>query len=400
MRDRRYVRNFRLLVIGLVTSMVGDSLMLLVFGIWVQSLTGSSSAAGLVIAVMATQAVIAALGGSVIDRFRRRPFLIWTYLLSTLIAAPLFAVHDRGDVWLIFVSAALYGLSMVVAGSTLNGLLQQLIPEAELARTNGMLQTVREGLRLLGPLAGAGLFALMGGAVVGAIDAMTFIVAAVAIWLIRLDEPRPERGGGKWLAEFVAGARFIGTDAGLRAVAFGGAVGWCAIGMIESVAYAIIAGLGKPPEFMGVISVAQGIGAILGGLGAAILIARYGELSVLAAGFAAFGIGVVGCVIRSLPVVLASKAVIGVGITLIAVGMSTIVQRRVPARLMGRTSTALELMHTVPQTSSITVGAILILVIDYRLVLLMMGMIAAGATLLLWSKRKLTERIPAESTAR
>jgi hypothetical protein len=40
--------DFRLLFAGLSASMVGDALMVLVYAIWVKSLTGSSGAAGLV----------------------------------------------------------------------------------------------------------------------------------------------------------------------------------------------------------------------------------------------------------------------------------------------------------------------------------------------------------------
>jgi hypothetical protein len=39
-------RGFPLLYAGLLTSMVGDSLMLIVLAVWVKDLTGSSGAAG------------------------------------------------------------------------------------------------------------------------------------------------------------------------------------------------------------------------------------------------------------------------------------------------------------------------------------------------------------------
>ena len=45
-------RNGRLYLIGLATSLVGNSAMTLVAGIWVKSLTGSSAQAGLVSALV------------------------------------------------------------------------------------------------------------------------------------------------------------------------------------------------------------------------------------------------------------------------------------------------------------------------------------------------------------
>jgi hypothetical protein len=63
---------------GLVTSMIGDSLMLLVFAIWVKKLTGSNSAAGMV--MLSIAAVIGwgrrrrvTVPGSVSCRARRPP---------------------------------------------------------------------------------------------------------------------------------------------------------------------------------------------------------------------------------------------------------------------------------------------------------------------------------------
>ena len=48
MRDVLRLRDYRLLLVGQTTSMLGDWLLLLVLGMWVKDLTGSNSAAGLV----------------------------------------------------------------------------------------------------------------------------------------------------------------------------------------------------------------------------------------------------------------------------------------------------------------------------------------------------------------
>ena len=85
---------FRLLFAGLAASMVGDALLVLVFAIWVKSLTGSNGAAGLVTLFMAVPYVLAPLGGWLVDRFRHRPFLVVANLASALMLIPLFAVRD------------------------------------------------------------------------------------------------------------------------------------------------------------------------------------------------------------------------------------------------------------------------------------------------------------------
>ncbi|MGH3375060.1 MAG: MFS transporter, partial [Actinoallomurus sp.] len=279
MRAVLRVPDFRLLLSGLAASMAGDALMMLVFGIWTKDLTGSSGAAGLVTLFIALPYLAAPLGGRLVDRFRRRPFLVVVNLASALSLLPLFAVRTPGDVWIIYTVAALYGLSSVSVTAALNGLLKDLLADELLATANGALRTVGEGLRLGGPLAGAALFAAFGGAAVATIDALTFLVAAVAIARMRLREEPPVRTGPYRLRELTAGLSHIRGEAAVRRMLTAASVAFLVVGLNESVFFAVVDhGLHRPPSFIGVLASAQGAGSIAGGLGAARLIGRVGEL--------------------------------------------------------------------------------------------------------------------------
>src|ERR1017187_3291575 len=65
-------RNGRLYLTGLAVSVIGDNAMSLAAGIWVKSLTGSSSAAALVSVCVYAPSLAAPLAGVVADRVRRR----------------------------------------------------------------------------------------------------------------------------------------------------------------------------------------------------------------------------------------------------------------------------------------------------------------------------------------
>ena len=73
--------------------------------------------------------------------------------------------------------------------------LREMLPEELLGNANGILQTFRQGIRLVGPVAGAGLFAWKGGGAVAIVDACTFLVAAVATFSLHVTEvtARPQR---------------------------------------------------------------------------------------------------------------------------------------------------------------------------------------------------------------
>ncbi|MDQ1304337.1 MAG: hypothetical protein QG671_164, partial [Actinomycetota bacterium] len=70
-----------------------------------------------------------------------------------------------------------------------------------------------------------------------------------------------------------------------------------------------------------------------------------------------------------LPVVVIGMAVLGFGVPWLVVGLMTLVQRRTPIAVLGRVATAVEMIVGVPQVISIAVGAALVTVIDYRILI-------------------------------
>ena len=174
MRELLRRRDARLYLGGQVCSLLGDSALLLVLGIWVKQLTGSSGRAGLVFFAYALATLLGPLTGVVVDRVRRRTLLIVVNALGAASVLPLLAVHDAGDTWLIYAVACAYGLVNVLIGAGQSALLATMLPGELLVDANGFLQTVREGLRLVAPLAGAGLFAVAGATPVVIIDAASF----------------------------------------------------------------------------------------------------------------------------------------------------------------------------------------------------------------------------------
>ncbi|MGH3472526.1 MAG: MFS transporter, partial [Nocardioidaceae bacterium] len=208
--------GFPLLFGGLLASMIGDSLMLIVLAIWVKELTGSAGAAGLTFFFMALPSLVSPVFGMFVDRVRRRPMLIWGNLVTGAALLPLFAVHSRADVWIIYVVALLYGVSWTVLPAALNGLLKELMPEDMLVDANASLQTTKEGLRLFGPVLGAGLYTWLGGSAVAVVDIASFVIAAATVVALKLREERPTREEGEWRQEFMAGIRHIGSDLVLK----------------------------------------------------------------------------------------------------------------------------------------------------------------------------------------
>ena len=266
MRRLLAIRDARIFLFGWSLSSFGDSAMFLVLGIWAKDLTGSNAAAGLVFFVLTLPSFLAPIAGLWVDRLRRRPLLIGAYSLEGLAVLSLLFVHDRSDLWLLYVVAAVYGACGTVAASARSALMTVILPRELLGDANAVFQTVREGLRLLSPLVGAALYATFGGGAVAVMDASTFAAVIVAVALMRTVEPRFERVEHRFVTEVLAGARHIFVTAPLRQIILSAGVALLVIGFAETLIFAVIdEGLDRPTSFLGVLSALQGAGSILGG---------------------------------------------------------------------------------------------------------------------------------------
>jgi len=380
-------RDVRLLLAGQTLSMFGDWAMIIVLGIWAKVLTGSNAQAGLVFFVFALAGLIAPIGGLVVDRLRKRPLMIATHLALAAVMCLLLLVHDRGDLWLLYVVTALYGLGGDLFGAARSAMLKAMLPDELLGEANGALQSVREGLRLVAPLAGAGIYAAFGGSAVALVDVATFVLSAATLAALPFIEPPPAAKEHHFLREISAGVRHIALTRVLRELTTGVGAALLVAGFSETIIFAITSdGLHRSPSFIGVLGTFQGIGSILGGITAARLMRKVGELRLAAIGLTLFGVGDALWLIPSLGVVLPAMSLAGVGIVWAVVALATSYQRRSPTDMQGRVAAAANMLFSVPQTISIAVGAALITLIDYRIEIVAMAIVFAVASVYLLTR--------------
>jgi MFS family permease len=389
MRDVLRQPGMRLLLAGQTTSMFGDWVLLLVLGIWIRTLGGSNSLAGAVMLAIAAPSLVSPLFGWVVDRFRRRPFLIVANLLSAAMLTPLLLVDSRDDIWIIFVVAVVYGISQTVTGGAFSGLLKKLVPDELLGSANGLFASVRQLLRLCGPLVGAGLFAAYGGRAVALVDVASFVAAAGALAILRLTETRPVGARLHWLHEVGAGWRHIYWVPALRQTITALGIGMLALGAVDTTIFAYVdEGLHQPPTFLGVLVTVQGVGVLVGAIFAGRIMARLGEIAVCAIGILTFAVAIAVAVDPVLYLALIAMPFAGIGNTIVGIAFSTLLQRRTPDLLMGRASAAADMAIGGAQTLSMALGAALVAFVDYRLMFAVISVVLLVTGGQLWRVRR------------
>jgi MFS family permease len=397
MRAVLAVRDARVFLFGWTVSQFGDWAMFIVLAVWTKALTHSNSDAGLVFFALSLPSLFSPLAGMLVDRVRRRPLLITVYCIEAVGVLALLFVHSRKDVWIVYAVTVFYGAAGTIAGSARSGLLTTTLPRELLADANGIFQSVREGLRLIAPLAGAGIYAAAGGGFVAVLDSASFVAVVVAIALMRTPEPRFERLEHHVVQEAVAGARHIFNTTALRQLVLATGAALLVVGFSETIIFAVLArGLHRPPSFFGVLSSLQGVGAIAGGVTAPKLVRRFADVWAAGCGMVLFALGDLTFVSSSLLLILCGAVVAGAGVSWLIVALYTAMQTRTPLRLQGRVASAADLFISTPQTISIAAGAALITLVDYRVLVVVEAAAVAACAAYLLSRRRAS--IPATPT--
>lgn len=393
--------NARLYLSGNIVSTFGDRVLFLAAAIWVRVLSGSNAEAGLTIFFLVLpQMAFSPIAGVLADRFRRRPLLIAANLLGAASVLPLLLVRGPGEVWVIYLVMVLYGAIGTLISAAGTALLVTVVPSEDLGQANGFIQTLSEGMRLITPLVGAGLFTLVGGAVVAELDVATFLIASCLLWRMLVQESRPVPGQQHWLKETTAGFSHIWRTADLRQVMVALILAISVIGFLETAIFAVVtSGLHRPASFVGVVVSIQGVGAVAGGVTAALVMRRIGELRLTALGIAAMALGSAGLIwpnylsgFPSLALVVVGVAVFGFGLPWLLVGAITLVQLRTPLGLQGRVDAAFGVLFGGVQTASIGVGALLVGALGYVPPVLAVVAVGSLAAAYLYSRQRLPVR--------
>ncbi|MEO6090210.1 MAG: MFS transporter [Umezawaea sp.] len=329
--------RFRLLWTARTVSSLGDSLGLVALLLHVATTTGhASSVALLLLAGDGVPALVGPVAGAVSDRFH----LTRVVVVCGAVQAALTAVIA---VWLpslgpLLVLVAVRGLANQVFGPASRSLLPLVVADRDLDGANAALGFGANGGEAVGPMLAAALLPLVGVRGVLFADAVTFLIAAVLLAIPRL-AARPQDTAprsGFW-RDTGDGLRYLAATPLIRAVGLG-FVAIVAANGVDDVALVFLATdtLHAGGSAVAILLAGAGVGLFLGYA----LLTRSPRLGMPALLVVGFGVSSAGNLLTGLAWAVAAafavQAVRGLGVAAMDVAVTTLVQRTVPAALLGR----------------------------------------------------------------
>lgn len=234
-------------------------------------LSGAAAAAPLLFGLFA---------GAWADRLRRRPILIGTDLAraAVLAAVPVAAMRHSLSMGLLYAVAAIAAALTVLFDSSYQAYVPSLVERENIVQANAKLALSDSMAEVTGPGAAGFLVQALTAPVAIAFDALSFLVSAASLALIRKPEPAPQRAEGSHIfREIGDGLRCVWRSEYLRPMALRSATAAFFMGSFGSL-YPLftVKVLGLPPATIGVIVSVGGAFAIIGALVAEPVVRRLG----------------------------------------------------------------------------------------------------------------------------
>ena len=365
-------RDLRLLAGAAGLSALGDFLALIPLVLHVQERTGSTFAVSAVFFALWGPVVLGAgVAGAIVDRYENRALLIGVSFAQAAIVVALALTADT--LWTVLPLVAMLGFAVAVSQPAEFALVPAAAEEVEIARANGLMETVRALGFSAGPLLGGVLGAAGQLRLALAVDALSFVIVALVACAVKARR-QPVNTSGHIRAR--DGVVFLLRDRAL-AVTLGGAIAALTVFTISVTAepFFVTDVLGAGSFGYGLLITAWTVGMLLGAAGLPHRVAPAALAVTALAAIAAQGVGLAGAAVA--PVLW--TALIGFTFGGVAHGLKnvllrTLIHERVPEALRGRAFAAYNGARNGAELGALALGGFIVGAFGARTGLLVSGL--------------------------
>jgi MFS family permease len=350
----RGFRTFTVIWFGQLVSMLGTGMTRFALMIWAYQQTAPGGHPATTLALLGFFAwlpmiLISPLAGVWVDRLDRRLILLVTDFGSGLLTMLVLAAYftDNLAIWQIYALGTLTGVFDAFQFPAYTAATSTLLNKADYTRANGMRSLANDGSLIAAPILAGALLPWIGIAGVMIIDVVTFGVAMVSLFLVRIPAGRAaEQSDGRepFFQQVSVGFRYIFARKGLLGLMFifMGIELFAALTYFAVLPALILKRTGGDETALGVVQAMLGVGGVIGGL----LVSIWGlPKRKIHAALGLCGISfLLGDLLfatgRTLPAWIIAATVSAVFIPFIVSGDRTIWQSKVPPMLQGRVFSA------------------------------------------------------------
>ncbi len=343
-------RNFSLLWMAGLVSLIGNWMLIAALPFYVYELTDSAlMTSGLLMAMILPGVLFSSVAGVFVDRWDRRRTMIIINLLQMMVIPLLMLVQSPQMVWLVYVVAFIESSLSRFFMPAESALLPTLVDEDQLIAANS-LNALNDNLaRIIGPAIGGVLLGVLGFTAVIAADAISYLLAALLVMLLVVPEGVKKAANSQGTAkakekftqiwtELIAGLKIVRQSRILKNSFLVIGIALFGDAILSAVLVVFVQDdMGLTAVEFGWMMTARGLGGLLGGL----LIAQLGQhftKAQLTAGGLLFS-GLLLLIMVSIPVLaVALPLLVLVGIPLMAwiVSLQTILQQATEDEYRGR----------------------------------------------------------------
>src|SRR5438445_13472810 len=189
-------RDFRLFWTSLFISNIGTWMQMTATNWLLYQLTNSPVQLGLNGVFRAIPSIgVGLFSGTLADRYDRRWLLLWTQVVSGLLALGLGLLDQSGNIqaWHIFFFTFVSAIVGSFDGPARQALFPSLVPRSVLPNAVALNSLLWKGAALLGPMLGGIAISAMGTAGAFYANAVSFLAVVVALLFMRAPSPARER---------------------------------------------------------------------------------------------------------------------------------------------------------------------------------------------------------------
>jgi MFS family permease len=342
-------RNFLWLWGGDAISQLGSQFTLLAIPVLAVAVLGATELeVGFLAAAQTAAFLLVGLpAGAWVDRMLKRRVMITADLVRAVALAlvPILALAQVLQIWHLYVVAAVVGIATVFFDVSYQSYPPILLPGNQIGSANSKLEATAQVARIGGPGIAGAMLSVVTVPVLLIVDAVSYLVSAVAIWRIRDDEQRPDPASRQSLPKEIAeGLRFVFGHRLLRRIV-GTTGGSNLFGAIANTLLPVLVlrTLGLDPIALGIVFGVGSAGGLLGALATPWVTKRIGEgtaisVSAIVFGVALFAMPLSAIVPReaALPVLVGGEFLVAFSVLIYNITQVTMRQRICPPRLLGR----------------------------------------------------------------